>query len=495
MATANNLRKLLHRKVWEQCAPLKGPLDAVNTVAGSWVSGDCYGLMPTNEHFYCFIGPSNIYKYNADEDAWMQIKNSGLGGTMGAGACGEFRSIGYGGTAGDLLTYSATGGTTTTLNTAKTFVKNLVGTTVEVIAGTGVGYKGTVTTNLIGANSILTVSPANAVAFDATTRFRMWSGSLWCFMPSTTATDFGVYDCATDTWNVALSVTGAPTTWGTNGQLISTGSFEGAFYTGTASAGAASTITVTNNFPVNAVANYQIKITGGTGNGQIRQIASNTVGPNSVLTVSAAWTVIPDATSTFSITGSDDYIYLLGGNVTAPYRYNCSTDTWTSLTVAPAARAAASTADWISGVTDSAWTTSNPTSLLLSGQVATKQNGRYLYCGRGATGTIDIYDIALNAWYSLSAYGNASAETLFTAGCSIADGNYIYIMYSSIGRFFRFDLVKSELQPITPMPTPSSTTVEGDKIFTATYKDGATKIKFLYAQTHSRPDLLRMVLI
>jgi hypothetical protein len=68
---------------------------------------------------------------------------------------------------------------------------------------------------------------------------------------------------------------------------------------GTATAGAASTLTDTAKaWTVNAYANKSVVITGGTGAGQSRTIASNTA---TVLTTSTAWTTNPDATSTYAI--------------------------------------------------------------------------------------------------------------------------------------------------------------------------------------------------
>jgi len=69
--------------------------------------------------------------------------------------------------------------------------------------------------------------------------------------------------------------------------------------TGQATAGAAATLTDTNKtWLVNEWATRIVEITGGTGNGQFRNIVSNTV---DTLTVAPAWTVVPDATSWYRI--------------------------------------------------------------------------------------------------------------------------------------------------------------------------------------------------
>jgi len=68
---------------------------------------------------------------------------------------------------------------------------------------------------------------------------------------------------------------------------------------GTASAGGATTLTDSSQaWTVNAYANKVVKITAGTGVGQVRGIASNTA---TILTVDAAWSVTPDITSTYEV--------------------------------------------------------------------------------------------------------------------------------------------------------------------------------------------------
>lgn len=68
---------------------------------------------------------------------------------------------------------------------------------------------------------------------------------------------------------------------------------------GTASAGAATSITDSSStFPVDGLAGKYVWITGGTGEGQIRQIATNSA---TALTVSQAWGTNPDNTSTYIV--------------------------------------------------------------------------------------------------------------------------------------------------------------------------------------------------
>jgi hypothetical protein len=83
----------------------------------------------------------------------------------------------------------------------------------------------------------------------------------------------------------------------------------GAAHTQTATAGAASTITLhgTASAVDNAYRGMRIRTTGGTGSGQARIIASY-VGGTKVATVSEAWTTPPDATTVYSIDAQVAYL-------------------------------------------------------------------------------------------------------------------------------------------------------------------------------------------
>jgi hypothetical protein len=225
MPTVVNLKKLLHRKAPERCnaAP-------VNTAAGSFVVSDKFDVIP-NSLAYLVTGASSIYRYDGDEDSWLQLPNSGLAGVFGPGACGEFRALGA---MGGVFTQAATAGGANSITTNDTIVRSLAGRRIRVVAGTGLGFDGTIVSNTIGANAVLTTSGGT---FDATTQYQIFSGSLW-FQNAGAAAGFGVYDLATNVWT-ARTATGV--TFGTDGQLISTLSSAGSFFTGTASAGGATT--------------------------------------------------------------------------------------------------------------------------------------------------------------------------------------------------------------------------------------------------------------
>lgn len=485
MAITIKVKKMLHRKSMEMCTPVP-----VTNAAGHFFCGDRGGLMPQRDCNYLVAGVSAVYNYNADEDAWALLPASGATGTFAAGACGEFRALGA---MGGVQDQTATAGTTTTLTTNRTITRNLVGSKIRVISGTGVGYEGTVASNTIGANSVITVTPASSVAFNSTTVFRVWSGSLWFFNAGTAAVGFSVYDRATNAWTTK-SVTNLPGAWGTTGQLVSTESLAGTFETGT-STGSNTTTTLNNtgkSWLVNAYTNYQVRITGGTGIGQIRTIASNTA---TALTVSVAWTVTPDATSVYAVEGNDDFFYLLGNAATTLYKFVVSTNTWSTISPGSARGGAAGagvTANWVNAVQDTDW--GGATGNLLTTGVY-KQNGRYIYSFRGgAANSLDMYDIAANTWVSAVDYGGRG-ETFTTGSSSTTfDGN-IYIAKEATGRLFKFDVAQHTLGGLTTNLHPQSTATDGGKLLVIPYVDGSTKLPYLYVLQHTRVEMLRMMLV
>ena len=493
MTITVNLRKLLHKKTPEYCAQNS----AGNTAAGAFIVSDKNDTVPGHDSAYYCGGVSAWWNYNADEDGWIQLPPSGATGTFAAGSCGEMRSVAAPGGV-TTLTASA-GGTTTTLPTSLTITRCLSGYELRIVDGPGSGHTSTIKCNTLGANAVITLETASPVAFTNATKYQMFTISAWFFNAGTTAVGFSVYDRATHTWT-ARSVTGLPTAWGTDAQLVSTSgrmSNSGAgFLSGDVVSATGTTVTTNKTFLLNQWANNQIRILTGTGAGQIRSIASNTVGASGVITVSAAWTTNPDATSTYRVEGNDDYFYLLGSNAVTMYRYSISANTWTTL--APvAARAGASggggTADWVDGVPSTLWNDESYGYHYLTTIV--RQNGRYFFCFRGgASNILDVYDIAANTWISGIAYGGQQ-ETFTTGSCSVDMDGKIYIQKEATGRIYRFDVARHVLEPFVFSPMPQGAAVVGDKMFFQTFREGDTKLLYLYSLGHTRAELTRWLVI
>lgn len=477
MPTQVNLKKMLHPKRWENRTPAPS-----NSTVGSFVTSDKYDLLNGAKAFYV-ASAALIYMYEGDEDSWIQLPPSGLTGTFGAGACGEFRGLGA---MGGTFNQTVTSGGLNTLTTNKTIVRSLEGMRLRVISGTGVGFDGTVVSNTIGANSVITTSGGT---FGSDTVFQVFSGSLW--MTTAGAIGFGVYDRATNAWT-SRSVVGLPA-WGTDGQLVSTIGSAKEFATGAVTSATSTTIVNSaKSWGTNMWNNYQIRISSGLGAGQIRNIFSNT---STTITTSLPWTITPDASSRYVIEGNDDYIYLLGNNAVTIYRYIVSTNTWSTLTPIAAragGMAAGGTASWIDSVSN--W---DNEVLVPHNQASTifKQNGRYIYSFRGgATSTLDIYDIVSNTWISNFTYGNQ--QETFTNGTHSCDSNgIIYIQKENTGRSFAFNISKNTLLSLSTNVTPQGGVLAGNRMFILLYNDGVTNIKFLYTLVHSLQILNRCLLV
>jgi len=253
------------------------------------------------------------------------------------------------------------------------------------------------------------------------------------------------------------------------------------FATGTATSGTANTIVNTGKaWTVNQWSNYQVRITGGAGAGQVRTISSNTA---TAITVSANWSTNPDATSTYSIEGNDDFLYFTGNASTTFYRYSISGNSWTTLAARPSGLGNGIGGSWVWGSTDSAWTAEN--SII---------NGRRIYSFAGNSGAaLHYYDIPSNSWTTVT---YAPATEGFSSGTKyVYIGDFIYLTRDATGRWFRYSVVKSDMDGWGVVVIPQGTAVVGDTAFDWSYKDGATKITFIYFLLNSSSTMMRSLII
>ena len=476
MPTTNGNRKILDLKRWEFCTPAP-----VATQAGACIISSRHSRQ---QQLY-LRSNTEAYIYNPSEDGWVQIASPALSGTFGAGASGTAGAWSTGSTVG-AASLTATAGTVSTITTNQTLARDLRGYKIYILAGPNNGAVLDIVRNTIGANAVITVA-AQASAFSASTVYRLLTPRFYVVGAGTLAANsFRVYDYATNTWTT-LSQTGLPATIGTDGKLISTpsivdGSFK-QFATGTATGATGTTLTQTGKtWTASQWINSQVRITGGTGAGQIRTITANTA---DTLTV-ATWTTTPDATSTYAIEGNDNFLYYMGNNAVTLYRYDITANTWSTLTPAVArggAPGAGMSGHWIYSVTESDWT--NESAIL---------NGRYIYSFRGAAGALlDRYDIAGNTWSAITY--SPSTETL-TAGTKYSLHNgFLYITKEATGRWFAFDIARSEMFPWGTALYPQGAAVVGDTAFDVVYKDGATEIYYVYLLLNTSQVLLRQMVI
>lgn len=467
MPTTNNLKKGLNRKLWELC----------NLAPTATTNGSC---VISSRHFrqqqlYLATG-SSAFLYLPEEDGFTQLPSPSLIGTFGAGTCGTAGAIGPTGT--------ATAGTGNSLTTNLTIQRDLRGYKIHITGGPGAGDVVEITSNTIGTNSVITTTGFSATITTAST-YRLLTPRWYVMNGGTIAAgSFKVYCFALNTW-ANLSVTGYATSITNDMRAMATPSFIDtdfkSFATGTATAGGANTLTNSaKGWATNQWANYQVRITAGTGLGQIRTISSNTA---TVITVSSNWTTNPDATSQYSIEGNDDYLYFQGNSSTTFYRYSIAGNSWTTLTTRPSNAAAGLSGHWLWDVNDSAWTQEN--SII---------NGRRLYSFRGNSGVVlDYYDIPSNTWTTVT---HAPAAEGFTTGTKyVYVGNYLYIQVNATGRWLRYDFVRSAMDGWGNIIVPQGTAILGDTAWDYSYKDGATTITWIYMILNTSQTLIRCLII
>jgi hypothetical protein len=476
MATTNGNRKILDVKRWEFMAPAPA-----STQAGAFIV--------SSRHFrqqQMYIrGNTDATIYNPSEDGWIIIPSPALAGTFGAGASGTAGAWSTGSTVG-AGSLTATAGTTSTITTNQNFQRDLRGYKVHILSGPNNGLVLDIVRNTLGASSVITVA-TQASAFTASTVYRLLTPRYYVVGAGTLASaSFRVYDYATNTWTT-LSQTGLPATLGTDGKLIATpsivdGDFK-QFATGTATSGTGTTLVQTGKtWTASQWINSQVRITGGTGAGQIRTITANTA---DTLTV-ATWTTNPDATSTYAIEGNDNFLYYIGNNAVTMYRYDITANTWSTLSPGVARGAAPTTGmsgHWVHSATETDWTSESAI-----------QNGRYIYSFRGAAGALlDRYDIAANSWSAVTY--SPSTETFTTGTKYVLHGGFLYIQKEATGRWFAFDIARSEMFPWSTMLYPQGAAVLGDTAFDVAYKDGATEIYYVYMLLNTSNVLLRQMVI
>jgi hypothetical protein len=184
-------------------------------------------------------------------------------------------------------------------------------------------------THYVIESSVATLNSNWDVTPDNTSRYSILGGIITLFS-STAAAPFSslqVYDILSDTWHTRTALGGhLLAAFGTDFAIDRTGEIGGAFATGTASSGANRTLTDSSGtYVVDRYANFQIRITGGTGIGQRRRI----VGHNATtFWIDRNWDVNPDNTSTYSVFGDTDKVWLLGNGSAATWQYSMEFDQW-----------------------------------------------------------------------------------------------------------------------------------------------------------------------
>lgn len=478
MAEQQNNIPVLNRKEWQTMMP-----SPTATAAASFIIADDSG----EQDFALYMATNTVhYLYSHSQDDWLPIPSGAFAVALAAGACGTYLPWS--------VPYTATGGTTSTITvSAAAFNINgfAVGKAIEFLTGTAanIGLRRTILSILtdsgIGTITLTLDSSINAVVANNDT-FRIKSGSFFVLNAGTLAATnyFKRFDVGTMVWT-NLAVTGLSATWGTDGKLVSPYLGNVAYDTGTATSGSATTLVVsTATWTASQWVNYQVRITAGTGRGQIRVITANT---GTTLTFAAGATI--DATSEFVIEGDENAIYVMGNNAVTLYKYSISGNT--SATVSPsAARAGAPiagmTASFVGQTGDAGW--ANTSAI---------KDGRYIYSLRGGTSVLDRYDIATLAWLPTTGVVYVSPTTFATGDSMFWSGEFLYIAKEGTAaipqRFYRYSVVGNYMDVVTTDWYLNGAALLGTKMWVKALSS-AGLVKWLYNLGATSTNLRRIMI-
>jgi len=462
MAETQNNVALLNKKEWQTMGVLPAA-SAIGTLA-------IFGKNGANNIAMLLQSATLQYLYHHDEDMFIPIASGAFAGTWVAGVCGVYHPWSR--------TYTATGGSTTTVTvSAASFNINgfARGAVIEFLSGTAgnIGTRTTITEILNNAGQgTITLTLADAVTSVANAdTFRLNTGRFFVMSSGTLASgSFKYFDVGTLAWTTLAHATGG-TTNATDARLIVPYTRVDIFDTGTATSGSSTTVVDSGAaWTTDQWINYQVRITAGTGKGQVRVITANT---GTTLTIGAGATI--DATSVYSIEGDENAIYYLGNGSVNLYKYSISGDAWSTVSVT-AARASAPiagmTADWVGTTGDTGW--ANPNACL---------DGRYIYSCRPTSGIIDRYDIASRAWLATTGVTYLPTLTLANGCSSCWDGRYIYLQVAGTAaiptRIYKYSLRGNYVEPFAEDWYLAGAAVAGNKMWV---KDLSTAgaIKWLY---------------
>lgn len=242
-----------------------------------------------------------------------------------------------------------------------------------------------------------------------------------------------------------------------------------------ATGGSTTTLVATGSaWPVNVYRDADVLIVAGTGSGQRRRIASNTI---DTLTLAGAvagnartgpFATAPDATSRFRIVPSEDFLYY-STTTQALYRADvaATTLTWVAQTAPPA----------VFGVGGQVMRTPSfaPFSI-----VAT----------RGAnTNTAWRYDIGLQTWATLTTLWGAELLTTGATTVRMPGRHRFIINIGATQRLYIWNPVVGTLEPITFLPYTAPSGYDGKRLRYIRTADG---VEFLYALRAGGQEFFRL---
>jgi hypothetical protein len=465
-------------------------------------------------YVYMLANATTLWQYDVEDDDWMQLGSPALTGTFGAGAGAVMMPTQ--GPRGVLA-----GGNTTTSIVLSTALPAAVapnqlankgnsnGFKIRIIGNSAGGSGKTETAYIIGntGGTTPTLYLDSPLSFtpQAGDAYEIRSGRLYMLSAGTLAAGcWKYYDIATNSFSANLATTNLPATLSTDSSFLGLDESyvpydadpgEGFLGNLTATATAATSITgqaAAGDAAVlaNEYRNFQIRIVQDTVNptaaGQRRNITSHTAGASPVYTV-PAWTVTPSANAVFVIELNGDRILYWGSASTSTFTYNITANTWDTTTFA--ARSAAHAAGSIACP-----------SFFMRPDAAKQARHSYVYVFRGAGGAVmDLFDIAGTAtglWTAAIVYGGSGMT--FTTGTTMTpdpftgSGRFAFINPNGLQRCLKFDVKNRVLSPAFYLRYPSGTAAVGQRMATAMFVDGATKLVFVLLQRMGGAEVFEM---
>lgn len=246
---------------------------------------------------------------------------------------------------------------------------------------------------------------------------------------------------------------------------------------------AATTTVLTDStaaWTVNAYSNMDVIITSGAQINQRRRIASNTA---TALTLSTAVTGnartgpfagSPEATATYKIVPSDDFLYYQpGNNSTTLYRIDVAQTTGAAWSAALAAVPAG-----ISG----GGNTFYPAAYAPYFIAALRGN---------ATKDFYLYNIGLNTWSTLTTFAGSETFTTGSSSAMVTGKRKLLVQKEGATRLYALDLLTGQYEPAGTVPYSAPSTYDGKRMRVVTTPDGA---QFLYVMRPGGPEFFRVAL-
>jgi hypothetical protein len=269
--------------------------------------------------------------------------------------------------------------------------------------------------------------------------------------------------------------------------LAATGAAAGTI-TGQASAGDAAVV-------ANEYRNFQIRIVYDAVTpaavGQRRIIASHTAGPSPVYTLGTNWTTTPSASAKYVIEYPN--LIILRTAATTQYVYNytdatinngtnsISANAWSTAYFVAAANAGASGVMWMP-------------SFGIRPDAAKNARHSFLYCWRGTSANLDLFDIAggtTGAWTNAIVIDGGITTSAQLSGCYSPfenEGRMFYLnsyTASAVNQIFRFDVQNRVLSPYTPTDEiQAGTAAIGNRIACFAAIDGTDVYDVVFLISH-----------